>query len=180
MLLAIQFDSRVISVIVVVMIISHIISLIFGISSITFYCLVVFGLLRIYKTSGKANIFYLMLIIHGVADIGSLFNNYLFLSIPRWGWFYDFFMYFEFIIPKLTYIISSLCSGIQIQTTFLLGLNRLVSIIQARKIDLVCQTKLFIYVFTLGPGIIISSIVPFSELYYKTTDEGGVMPAYRK
>lgn len=56
---------------------TRIIQFTFGMSSILLYCLVVFGLYVVYNNDRKTNIFYLILLIHGMADICKLIETKL-------------------------------------------------------------------------------------------------------
>lgn len=58
----------------------------------------------------------------------SLLNTFLFQFFPIRGWFYGLYLLLEEYTSHITIVLSFLCSGIQAQTTFLLGVNRLLSV----------------------------------------------------
>lgn len=77
----------------------------------------------------------------------SLLNSNILLSMPRWGWFYDFFDTYEIVTSKLTFIISALSTSTQIQTTLLLGLNRLIAVVKFKSTGTVRESLTYITIF---------------------------------
>lgn len=71
---------------------------------------------------------------------------------------------------------SVFCDGIQSQTTFMLGVNRLLAIRNVKIVGKILQNKVFIYIFTITPGILFGIIALFNHTHYQPNNIGGLVP----
>ncbi|CAD5220910.1 unnamed protein product [Bursaphelenchus okinawaensis] len=149
----------------------------FGVLTFPFYCFLLEMIRRFSKESSKTNSFYYILLLHGYTDLVSLLNNFVFYTLARWGVCQHWYMWAGEPFLRAGFFLSWACNMMQAQATLLLGINRFTAIVFSQIHNkLWTSSRVAITAFICIPGLIMGTVVMFTDVYYMVYKSTGLIP----